>query len=157
MRVYIAAPFFNPEQLAQVIAVEKLLSERTWIEFFSPRCFGVIKDLTSEQKEKEMKIIYDMHVEKLLWCDVAIVLVDHKDTGTAWEFGFLAGRNKIQFDKPDKLIFTVSLEDKPVDAMLKYCVHAHSKAISELEKLLTYTGKLSDFWRFDASLFRNDF
>jgi nucleoside 2-deoxyribosyltransferase len=136
MKVYIAAPFFNPEQLAQVIAVENLLKERE-VEFFSPRSFGVIKDMTPEEKEREMKNIYNMNVEKLLWCDVAIVLVDHKDTGTTWELGFLSGvNNQSKGDFQETKIITVSLEKKPVNVMLRYCINAHAETLINLEQII---------------------
>ena len=135
MKVYIAAPFFNSEQLAQVIAIENLLKEKE-IEFFSPRSFGVIKDMTPEEKEREMKNIYNMNVEKLLWCDTAIVLVDHKDTGTTWELGFLAGFNKLIDWQRKKIILTVSLEKKPVNVMLRYCINAHAESLSSFAKMI---------------------
>ena len=137
MKVYIAAPFFNFEQTEQVIAVENLLDKHA-VQYFSPRSFGkIIKDMTQEEKEKNMELIYEKNVKGILECDVMIVLLDHKDTGTTWELGFASGYNKIAHSAYHTIkIITVSLQNKPVNVMLRYCIDAHATTEKELEFII---------------------
>lgn len=138
MKVYIAAPFFNFEQTEQVLAVENLL-EKHAVEYFSPRSFGVIKDMSEIEKQLRMEDIYNKNVEEIINCDTMIVLVDHKDTGTTWELGFASGRNKSYEGMAEiykHKIITVSFDKKPINVMLRYCIDAHATTERELEEMI---------------------
>lgn len=93
MKVYIAAPFFNPDQLKIVVAVEmQLLKKR--VEYFSPRSEGTLGDMTVEEQKKSRKKIFDSNVANMMSCDAMIACVEYKDTGTIWEMGFFYAMGK---------------------------------------------------------------
>lgn len=85
--IYIAAPFFNPEQLATVQFVEDCLSA-AGVEFYSPRSDGVLKDVTSEIREVESKRLFELNVERITNSIGMLAIVDDKDSGTTFEIGF---------------------------------------------------------------------
>jgi nucleoside 2-deoxyribosyltransferase len=93
MRVYIAAPFFNVEQLKIVMDVEKVLFENG-IEYFTPRKAGVLKDMNTEEQRKTKKEIYEGNIENMEDCTHMIACVEHKDTGTTFEIGYYAACKK---------------------------------------------------------------
>jgi nucleoside 2-deoxyribosyltransferase len=138
MRVYIAAPFFTPEQLEIVQDTEDLLTSME-IDFFSPRSFGVIKNMNEEEKAARMKQIYDQNIEELEKCNVYIFHVDYPDTGTSFEIGYAACKTaniyKDEITK-DHFLITLSTLGKPVNVMLRYCIDAHCINHEGLEEVL---------------------
>jgi len=128
MRYYIAAPFFNQTQLQRVIEVENLLTIMQ-VEFFTPRLYGVIKDMSEADRLKNMRGIYDMNIMMLHRCDGMIALVDDKDTGTIFELGYAVAIKL----KGDRKIITLSFENKPVNVMLAFGIDTHCKGIDELQ------------------------
>ena len=93
MKVYIAAPFFNPEQLELVESVERRL-HNAGISYFSPRDAGVLKDMTKEKQMQTKKEIYDGNVREMDACSHMIAIVEYKDTGTTFEIGYYAAQKK---------------------------------------------------------------
>lgn len=93
MKVYIAAPFFNEEQVAIVQSVEdKLISLD--IDFFSPRSEGVLKDMTKEQQQKSKRKIFDSNIKNMNECSHMIACAEHKDSGTIFEMGYFRAQKK---------------------------------------------------------------
>lgn len=135
MKVYIASPFFNEEQLEIVKEIEAMLTDLN-ILFFSPRLEGVIKNMTKLQKAQSAERIYNKNIFELEECDTIIVVVDYKDTGTLFELGFFASLRRIHTNKNKKII-TLSLEDKPVNLMLRYTIDAHAIGWKKLEAIMT--------------------
>jgi len=136
MKVYIASPFFNPEQLAYVMLVEEILEE-LGIDYFSPRSEGTIKEMTSEQKEANSKAMYEENINQLIECNVIIVNLDWKDTGTIFELGYAARlREEIYNPLRPRKILTFTTIKKPVNLMLKYCIDAHSETYGYLSDVL---------------------
>jgi len=123
MFVYIAAPFFSPEQLKKVQLIEETL-DRIQIKYFSPRSFGVIKSMSENEKTKTtLEEIYNKNIEMIEKCDTMIALVDDSDKGTLFELGYAA---KIKSQKIFRYIISVSFSNKPVNVMLRYCLDAHA-------------------------------
>ena len=92
-KIYLASPFFTPEEEALVRRVAELL--RTRYEVFVPmeHEIGVGEDMPHKEWAKA---IFDMDVAAIREADFAVVL-DHgavSDAGTAWEAGFLFGIGK---------------------------------------------------------------
>jgi nucleoside 2-deoxyribosyltransferase len=93
MKVYIAAPFFNEEQIKIVEQVELCLESRN-IEYFSPRSEGTLSAMTREEQEASRKAIFQSNVDNMGLCTHMIACVDFKDTGTIWEMGFMFAQGK---------------------------------------------------------------
>ena len=137
-KVYIAAPFFTPEQLAGVKKVESMLYN-LGVEFFSPRLVGVLKDMTEEQREQAAEKVYNQNIFELEACDTILVWVDHKDTGTLFELGFSMAMKRYRFSTAEagKTIITWSAVSKAVNLMLAYGINYHATNMDELYELLT--------------------
>lgn len=116
LKVYIAAPFFNEEQLDVVRKIELLL-EREGVDFFSPRSEGILKDLNVEQRKLEMGRLFRSNVDHMDWCTHCVAVVDDYDTGTVWEMGYLYATHK-------KLI-TFSACYHGINVMLNESIVAH--------------------------------
>lgn len=104
MKVYIAAPFFNPAQLAIVEAVELTLDHRG-IEYFSPRSAGVLKDMSKDEQHQTKSDIFNGNIEAMDDCTHMIACVTHRDTGTSFEIGYYFAK-----DKP-VVLYTYDLEN----------------------------------------------
>lgn len=124
-KVYIAAPFFNREQLTRVSNIETILA-REGIAFFSPRSLGVLKDLSPAERDEASSIIFNKNVEMLDWCDIVIAVIDDKDTGTIWEMGYGKGKGK-------KIIAFTSYPSKPVNLMLARSCFAYLKGYNAMD------------------------
>jgi len=130
MKIYIASPFFNDEQLDLVKSIERSL-DSSMTEYFSPRSFGVIKDMTPREKWLRMEEIYDSNISNILSCDTMIAVVDWPDTGTMFELGFAAAS-----PKEVENIITFTSNQKPVNVMLRYAICAHARGIKNLEEIV---------------------
>ena len=93
MKVYIAAPFFNVNQLNVVQNIEQTLRE-AGIEFFSPRSEGTLKKMSPEERKEKMSDLFKSNVEHMDWCTHCVAVIDDYDTGTVWEMGYLFATGK---------------------------------------------------------------
>lgn len=93
MKVYIAAPFFNEEQIKIVESLELCLESRG-IDYFSPRSEGTLSKMTREEQENSRKAIFESNVNNMCLCTHMIACVKYKDTGTIWEMGFMFAQGK---------------------------------------------------------------
>ena len=93
MKVYIAAPFFNPAQLAIVEDIELQLKFHM-IDFFSPRSEGVLVSMSPEEQKANHKRIYESNVRHMDECTHMVACVEYKDTGTIFEMGYFAAQKK---------------------------------------------------------------
>ena len=121
MIVYIASPFFTPEQLKIVQEIESDLVLHN-INFYSPRCEGIIKDMTPEEKQARAAYIYRMNVEHIHLCNSMIAMTDNFDPGTIFEIGYAAALGK--------KIVTVSPAGYGANVMLVHCA-THVKSIRD--------------------------
>ena len=80
--VYIAGPFFNPEQLAIIEDIKKVL-QFSGLEYFSPKdeCMYEPGVTTPEQ-------VLDINVRALEQTDLTICVTDGRDPGTMFEAGW---------------------------------------------------------------------
>lgn len=94
MKVYIAAPFFNPRQLEIVETIEKELTKKK-IDFFSPRSQGKsLKDMDKNEVLKTKKEVFDSNITEMDLCSHCIACVEEKDTGTSFEIGYFYSEKK---------------------------------------------------------------
>lgn len=137
--IYIAAPFFNEEQLLLVQAVEAVLDFNN-MPYYSPRSEGVLMNMTPEQKKERMKYIFDKNVEMLLLADVIVAVIDNYDTGTVWEIGFAFAKGKP--------VITLTDKDYELNIMIKQCVKSHCKTVEQIPQAVkgSYIGE----WKGDV-------
>jgi len=123
MKVYIASPFFDDEQLELVKLIENMLTVNK-IDFFSPRSEGILNDMSIEEKEKSLKKIFQSNVDNIDNCTMVIAVIDDWDTGTVWELGYAYGK--------EKPIFTFSNHDYGLNVMVRQSVLVHNTNINDL-------------------------
>lgn len=93
MKVYIAGPFFNEEQIRIIESVEHALNQNG-IKFFSPRSEGALKEMSREEQQASRSAIFQSNVDNMSVCTHMIACVETKDTGTLWEMGFMFAQSK---------------------------------------------------------------
>lgn len=135
IKVYIAAPFFNDDQLSRVMEIENVLD---WlgIKYFSPRYFGVISRLKEMEKGAKIAAIYDMNIEQLCSCNTMIAITDGHDVGAIFELGYFVSL-KDNVTESEKTIVTLSNNNFGLNVMLKFGVDCHVKSHESLRCLLT--------------------
>lgn len=127
MRIYLAAPFFTPQQLELVKNVEDALKIMR-LEFYSPRTDGVLIDMSPEQKKASTRRIFNKNVLEMTQSNLMLAVIDGRDTGTVWEIGF-AYASGIP-------VITYSDQGYGVNVMIKECVWAHAKGLARLAEVL---------------------
>ncbi|MDD6848179.1 MAG: nucleoside 2-deoxyribosyltransferase [Oscillospiraceae bacterium] len=93
MKIYLASPFFNDEELKNVETAEKILMSRGF-DVFSPRLNEVRTDENTKQSWWSKETF--MNDKKFIdWADVVVMLYygGYSDSGTAWECGYAYGTN----------------------------------------------------------------
>lgn len=94
MKIYLASPFFNDEELKNVEKAEKILMSRGF-DVFSPRL--------NEVRREEIQDLSDWSRQTFMndrrfidWADAVVMLYygGYSDSGTAWECGYAFGTNK---------------------------------------------------------------
>jgi nucleoside 2-deoxyribosyltransferase len=129
IRVYIAAPFFNPDQLAIVERIESMLKGKR-IPYHSPREEGVLTKMEDHTRAEKGAVIYDVNINGLEWCTHLIAVIDDYDTGTVWEMGYAHAKGKG--------IFTYSSQQYGINIMLEQSILSHCQTTKELSE---YRGK----------------
>lgn len=86
-RVYIAAPFFNPEQLDIVENIKDILDNRQ-LPFFSPRDECLFKPGETTPAE-----VLSVNITALLNTDLTVCVTDGRDPGTMFEAGWCFAQN----------------------------------------------------------------
>ena len=88
--VYIASPFFNPEQLDSVERVKAILENKR-LTYYSPKDEAVVApDADHDWREK----VFADNCLAIQRADFVFAITDGKDPGTLWEAGYAFGINK---------------------------------------------------------------
>lgn len=93
MNIYLASPFFNDEELANIKKAEEILMNKGF-NVFSPR-LNEVRDIDSTQKAWWSKETFLNDKRFIDWADVVVMLYygAYSDSGTAWECGYAYGTN----------------------------------------------------------------
>ena len=94
MRVYLAGPFFNKKERANIEQAEKILRAKN-LELFVPMEHK-IENGESMPNDVWGKLVFEMDKQALYDCDIVVALYYgmYSDSGTAWEIGFANCLNK---------------------------------------------------------------
>lgn len=137
-RIYLASPFFNPEQLERVEAVEKILDEKEQM-VFSPRKaqYGELEFGTPEWRTA----VYRNNVLHIEGADLVVAIYDEEDSGTMWEIGYAVGLGI------PVIVFKET--EQPVNLMISDSLHAFVGSREELANYdleskpsIEYTGEV---------------
>ena len=133
-QIYLAAPFFNPTQLATVEMVENLI-EKCGIACYSPRKDGVLKAMTAEERKAAAPKIFKLNCSNIVHSDGFLALLDEHDTGTYWECGFAYYNQRYVTARYKTFAFTSG--SKVLNVMLRQGFQHYAQSIEELEVMLT--------------------
>ena len=94
MRVYLAGPFFNKKERANIEHAEKILRAKN-LELFVPMEHK-IENGESMTNDVWGKLVFEMDKQAIYDCDIVVALYYgmYSDSGTAWEIGFANCLNK---------------------------------------------------------------
>lgn len=81
--VYIASPFFNPEQLERVEFIKSVLDKKG-LTYYSPKDESVV---SSDADNDWRQAVLDGNIEAIKRSDMIIAVTNGKDMGTMVEFG----------------------------------------------------------------------
>lgn len=124
---YIAAPFFNPNQVTRVALVETLL-EKHGFTYFSPRKQSAIGPISSPEVRKKS---FDMNIIGIEESEFIIAITDDKDVGTVFEAG-----HAYASDIPIIYVAFTLGEDGLFNLMLAESSVATATTVEDLEKAI---------------------
>lgn len=131
MRIYLAGPFFSPEQIARIEKVEAALRQNPTVDsFFSPRQSDENDAPSAEVGSPAWaKQIFAKDVAEIDQADVLVVVADYVhanvDSGTAFEVGYGYHAHK-------PLIILQELADEPLNLMIGQAAHYYTQSIASL-------------------------
>jgi hypothetical protein len=143
IKLYLAAPFFNAEQLRVVEGIETTL-ENAGVKFFSPRREGVLVGLAPADRAAHLQRIYQSNIDNILECSMMLAVVDGRDIGTMFEIGFFTSK-RLSEEHKDNLLVTYTDCSFGLNVMIQQSVDAHVKGLGDLAALLKmakYNGEL---------------
>ena len=131
MRIYLAGPFFSPEQIARIEKVEAALRQNPTVDsFFSPRQSDENNAPSAEVGSPAWaKQIFAKDVAEIDQADALVVVADYVhanvDSGTAFEVGYGYHAHK-------PLIILQELADEPLNLMIGQAAHYYTQSIASL-------------------------
>lgn len=85
MKIYVAGPFFNDEQIASLESVENILIKNNF-KMFRPRYDA--GSLSKNVTKKEMQEVFTADVKAIDSCSMLLADITYRDTGTSFEIGY---------------------------------------------------------------------
>ncbi|QMU09032.1 nucleoside 2-deoxyribosyltransferase [Levilactobacillus suantsaii] len=125
-QIYVASPFFSPEQVDRVTRLEQALAANpTVTDFYSPRLH---QDAQAEQFTKTWATeIFHRDMSQIEAADVIVTVLDFEaknlDSGTAYELGVATMRNQP--------ILALQEKDEAVNLMITECLHWYTKQVTD--------------------------
>ncbi len=124
MKIYLASPFFNDEELQNYEQVLNILCEKH-IEVYAPLKNEISR---KEKSRKEWAVqTFNKDVEEIKKSDIVVMLFYglYSDSGTAWECGYAYAINKP--------VIVVHLHDGKSNCMINCGSYSNLKSIEELK------------------------
>ena len=93
--IYLAAGWFNKEQMRQMNEVYVVLSglkAAGKIEFFSPYYNGVVLKMGDPEFKKKMKEVWELDIAKVVVSDLVVACTQDNDVGTVFECGYASAK-----------------------------------------------------------------
>lgn len=124
MKIYLASPFFCPEELEHVEQLEKMLRELGH-EVFSPR-EAQLPELEFGSFEWRTNVFRN-DLNHIKWADIVVGIVkdNYDDTGTAWELGasYILG----------KPVYLYNPSGNIINLMLTDSLHGYFESVEEIK------------------------
>lgn len=132
-KVYLAAPFFNKEQLDLVTQLEIAIIEEKW-EMFSPRLgqnatrMNAILSGKGKPPADLREAVFHDNWSNIDDADLLIAVIDNFDVGVMWEVGYAFARHVP--------IVTFTAKNYGCNLMLAHSIIAHAKSIDTVRHVL---------------------
>ena len=137
---YLAAPFFNDEQKDLVARLESALISAGF-EIISPMRSGLILvDMSPEERVEKAKLIFERNCQDVAVSHYVLAVVDGRDTGTMFEWGYACALGKPVYSYSDK--------NYGVNVMLQGGTRGHATGIGMLREMLSCVKEGKDTSRF---------
>jgi nucleoside 2-deoxyribosyltransferase len=130
MKIYLASPFFNPEQI-EVLMILEAEAERLGYDVFSPRIKCYCSPYASEEKRKES---FHSNCRGIIEADVVLARIDDFDPGTIWELGFSYGVKNLMV--PPKIYAYTTVPQRGLNLMLAQGVDGFLQGVPSILKFL---------------------
>ncbi|MFC6290284.1 nucleoside 2-deoxyribosyltransferase [Levilactobacillus angrenensis] len=127
-QIYVASPFFSPEQVDRVKRLEAALAANPTVkDFYSPRLH---QDAANEQFTKPWATeIFHRDMDQIAAADVIVTVIDFEaknlDSGTAYELGVATMSNKP--------ILALQEKDEAVNLMITESMHWYTKQVDDFK------------------------
>jgi len=132
MKFYLAAPFFNPEQVSVVEKI-KAIVEASGHEVFSPMHDNYCEPNASNKRRQD---VIDKNLASVSKCNYIIVSTNFFDWGTAIEAGIAINEKK-------KIIYFCSiLGTNPFNLMLAKTAYSVAKSLEELDDIVKHVSDI---------------
>lgn len=138
--IYLAGPFFNPQELAIIKAVEDVC-ESVGIVCNSPRKFMVLEP---KAPWDDRRAVFLENVRKINESELVLACIDGSgplDSGTAWEMGYAYATKRP--------VVGFSLEGKQINVMLAQGTDGFLRNIEEVRQFLV--GKQTGYAEYEES------
>lgn len=141
--VYLASPFFTPEQVEREEFAKVFLRE-LGLSVFSPKdnCF-----LSNNASIEDRKRVFDDNVMAIRGCNAVFAITDGKDMGTIWEAGYAYGINV------PIIYFAETLGDNPFNLMLAQSgvITITNRKMLKEQLTLNLFNTLVEIWKIDKT------
>lgn len=123
--VYLAGPFFTPEQKAVMAELKEILTSSGFSVADPQELNPVVKDLPPEERTPDLfSRIYNDNLKAMWSSSIIVAYIGEKDVGTAFELGFF--RSKAV---GNHAIITFSGEGQSTNLMLTQCSNKHLSSV----------------------------
>ena len=125
-KIYLAAPFFNDNEIARVDKVKKILRENGLDVFVPMEHQNPHLEFGSMEWRVET---FNNDVKHIDWCDYVVAILangNYDDSGTAWELGYAYATNKP--------VIVVNPTGETINLMIADSLHAILNSYAGLEK-----------------------
>lgn len=147
--IYLAGPFFNEQQKATMDEALRLLRENGFTVCDPRDLSPVLVDMPPEERKKFTREIYQKNVEAIDASYIVIACIDDRDTGTAFEVGYVMGSADIRYCG----FATFSGHGHGCNVMLSEPSLHHWGSVSEMVEAVTKSKEL--IWR--REIFTDEF
>lgn len=137
VKIYLAGPFFNKEQIERVIRVENALHNNDTVsQIFSPRLEEhdvVTKNNIDKESTEGLKLVFNNDIKAIDNADVVVAIHDfddkYTDSGTAFEIGYAykSGTPIVLYQEKDPIY------QAPMNLMLSQSLHAYITNAKDLQ------------------------
>ena len=141
--VYLASPWFNPDQMSRMLAVHQILTEwvtRSPLESTNKRTlFAPYYDnlCPPDASIETRRAAYAANVQEAAESDILVAVTDEKDIGTIFELGYAARARDI-IGSPTLVGVALTLGDKPFNLMLSEGLDVVCKSLIELRDFMLH-------------------